>query len=51
MIPRDVHPLCHLWPENSNPDWHDTPPEMQREIRRRFRNKRKAWRQKRRGRK
>ena len=51
MNPRDVHPLCHLWPQSERPSWEIASPEDRLLLRRRARNKRKAWRQKRRGRK
>ena len=47
---RDVHPLCHMWPQ-SVATWRTFSPEEQERIRRVARNKRKAWRQKQRGRK
>lgn len=62
MNPRNVHPLCHMWPSpqtlreaRDRGDSKDSQVkdgnEAVRLVRAGYRNKRKAWRQKRRGRK
>lgn len=51
MNPRYVHPLCHMWPEE--PEWRFARlmGDGAERMRKQARNKRKAWRQRRRGRK